>query len=697
MKTKKTNIKYHFFYLMIVSSLLFLCGFMFLPQNNTYSETKWTEVISTQDVQNFLTLGSGTAASPYLISTPAQLATLSSLISSQNASYSAKYYKLTSNIDLSLYEWSPIGTASSLFKGNFDGNGYVISGLKINASSSVLYAGLFGYIDGATIKNLSINNGLVVSSSTTSKTYAGGFVARAANSTLNNLTNLGVKVFSSATTTSYAGGIVGYTQSTNLSRVSNYSSVVSYVKNDTQGLKIYSYSGGIIGMSYGASSTVTYARNNGKIEAYANGNKEQIITVFGLQVPIYTPSAKPSVFAGGIIGEANVIISESFNSGEVISGGETTFVIQSISNVNKLPDESYAGGIAGKSANTITNVFNTGSIKSTASGTEIKTKESAYNIKNGNPQIDEHLSAVWNNQISYNAQSNYAASKYDTFVPTDVKDKLGKVITKTTLGYAGGIVGFSDKSVANSYNDGQVIGGGVEKTAYHNQYISLYVDGTGAFGASRVINKRVYYDIEIKYFEELYYGSINGNINATTTLSYGSSSTQNLEKSINVKSYYNYYFSEPFKETIQNIATNIDTKTSSSEIELSPTDNHIYHDTFSSGEEIKYIDDVKLNFTLSRNDKNAVMNLSMSFVLSYRLDRKPGDGRLTGKYYTATIVSPNYESSISLKQNINYSIVAASNISINNLGSSIWTKDSLNTSVDKKVNNGRPYLKNFYW
>lgn len=51
----------------------------------------------------------------------------------------SKYYELTADIDLSGYEWEPMGTSSYKFRGSFDGNEYKIKNLNI---SSGTYVGL---------------------------------------------------------------------------------------------------------------------------------------------------------------------------------------------------------------------------------------------------------------------------------------------------------------------------------------------------------------------------------------------------------------------------------------------------------------------------------------------------------------------------------------------------------------------------
>jgi len=60
---------------------------------------------------------------------------------------------LKNDLTLDGQEWVPIGNAKKSFKGTFDGNGYIIEGLKIE--KTVDYAGLFGNITG-TVKNLGV-------------------------------------------------------------------------------------------------------------------------------------------------------------------------------------------------------------------------------------------------------------------------------------------------------------------------------------------------------------------------------------------------------------------------------------------------------------------------------------------------------------------------------------------------------------
>ena len=95
----------------------------------------------------------------YLISSEEELAQVSYLFNcTDRTDVQTMKFKLTKNLDMSDYTWLPIGTQSRQFRGTFEGNGYIISGLNTyyNSSISSTYTniGLFGYVNGATIQNL---------------------------------------------------------------------------------------------------------------------------------------------------------------------------------------------------------------------------------------------------------------------------------------------------------------------------------------------------------------------------------------------------------------------------------------------------------------------------------------------------------------------------------------------------------------
>ena len=93
----------------------------------------------------------------YEISNAAQLKWFAGQVNAKNTGIKGM---LTADIDLSTLDeeyWTPIGDgaedANILFGGVFDGNNHVISGLKVRPC---LQSGLFGYTNGATIRNVVI-------------------------------------------------------------------------------------------------------------------------------------------------------------------------------------------------------------------------------------------------------------------------------------------------------------------------------------------------------------------------------------------------------------------------------------------------------------------------------------------------------------------------------------------------------------
>ena len=158
--------------------------------------------------------GSGTAGEPYLIADAADLKAFRDLVAggaaddgeNPNAGLCAK---LTADIDLREEPWEPFapadGHASSAYAGTFDGDGHTIRGLSIDSSAS--NQGLFGWINGATIKNLQVE-GSVVSSGN----YVGGIVGKAQSGTIENCSFTGT--VSCTKNGGYAGGITGYAGNT---------------------------------------------------------------------------------------------------------------------------------------------------------------------------------------------------------------------------------------------------------------------------------------------------------------------------------------------------------------------------------------------------------------------------------------------------------------------------------------------------
>ena len=120
--------------------------------------------------------GSGSSTSPYIIDSAEDLAWMIN-----NHGSALKYFKQTKAINLSEYNWYPIGTSNKPFKGVYDGQGFAIDNMNIpnitNAGNKKIQSnvGLFGFVNSATITNIYLTNanvygndgvGLIASNST---------------------------------------------------------------------------------------------------------------------------------------------------------------------------------------------------------------------------------------------------------------------------------------------------------------------------------------------------------------------------------------------------------------------------------------------------------------------------------------------------------------------------------------------------
>ena len=181
--------------------------------------------------------GNGTEPFPYLIYTAAELAQLATYVNAGTAPYANAgiYYKLMNDIDLSDYGatwnggagWIPIGNNNteanlSIFRGNFDGNGYIISNLyidKINNTNKVNATGLFGWAINSKINNIGIDNCNIQVNATftgNSAQYAAALCARLEGGSISNSYATGlVKHVVNTQGGCETGSIVSYTNITN--------------------------------------------------------------------------------------------------------------------------------------------------------------------------------------------------------------------------------------------------------------------------------------------------------------------------------------------------------------------------------------------------------------------------------------------------------------------------------------------------
>ncbi len=264
--------------------------------------------------------GAGTADEPFLIPDEEQLKVFRYYINEMDPDHGAdKYFRLTANIDLGGDEWTPIGNdTDNRFKGTFDGDGHTIGGLYINTSSD--NQGLFGFISGGTVKNLTVTG------SVTGGRYAGGIEGYCDLScTIENCTS------ECAVTASYgtAGGIAGAFSGGRITGCRNTGAVNGFMEGsggivgslDGEGSvidcfnvgavsTITGYAGGIVGRGPSGGGTITNCYNTGTISADDAGGitGKDSIEVFNCY---YLDSC------GGVKGGGTAMTEAVFNSGEV--------------------------------------------------------------------------------------------------------------------------------------------------------------------------------------------------------------------------------------------------------------------------------------------------------------------------------------------------------------------------------------------
>ena len=261
--------------------------------------------------------GNGTAADPYQIGNADQLMWFAAKVNgSTKKSTSNLCAKLTSDIDLTGKEWTPIGCYNSYsdcvyYGGTFDGAGHTVSGLTINNAKQ--YQALFGYVKGGTIQDLTVKGS--VKTSTTSSSYAAGIVSYGNPVTIKNCTN---EVDVTASAKGYAAGVCAYLGTgSKMESCANKGSVSGYGD----------YVGGVAGTVTGSTTTITGCFNHG----------------------VVTNTGKPGSMnycTGGIAGgiSTGVIVERCGNTGNITSTLKRT------------------GGIAGSAGGTINACFNTGTI-----------------------------------------------------------------------------------------------------------------------------------------------------------------------------------------------------------------------------------------------------------------------------------------------------------------------------------------------
>ncbi len=225
-------------------------------------------------------------------------------------------YVLTANINMAGKAQSPIGNTTTAFTGTFDGGNHTISGLNISGTGRV---GLFGKINSATVKNLTVEGTI-----TSTGNCAAGIVGEAViSSTIENCVNKCDVTITNGCIA--AAGIVGYIRESTTVTVKDCVN-----EGDITATRAL---GGIVGWIFEKSTsdiTISGCSNSGAIKS------TRVVTNAS------TTAEADMADVGGILGLAGDFVSNKTAAGT----GKVT--VKQCKNTGAVEGYFYIGGIVGR-------------------------------------------------------------------------------------------------------------------------------------------------------------------------------------------------------------------------------------------------------------------------------------------------------------------------------------------------------------
>ncbi len=201
--------------------------------------------------------------------------------------------------------WIPLGNSSQKFTGHYNGQGYTISGLRVNRSSSD-YQAFFGYTDGAAISNILLTGAVVHADN-----FGACLVGNNDNSTITNCSCQG------SINGSQCGGLVAVNTNSSIFGCRSAGSITSS--------PFSLYNGGLVSMNTYSSITNSYSWCSvcGSLSGGLIGSDSHSTTT-----NCYSKGSVSGLYSGGMIAEcdsSNVINSfwDTQTSGKSSSAGGT--------------------------------------------------------------------------------------------------------------------------------------------------------------------------------------------------------------------------------------------------------------------------------------------------------------------------------------------------------------------------------------
>ena len=418
------------------------------------------------------------SAQAYNLTTAEQLAGLAKLVNDGTSSFEGKTITLGADIflndtagagagtwaSIARRAWTPIGTSSRPFKGEFDGlagkKNRKIYGLYLNDETKS-YVGLFGYTNGVKISNLDLLVGRV-----TAKDNVGALTGYALTGSVTNV-HSEIKV----TGKNLVGGLIGY-YTGDISKSSVQENVVG--QDSVGGLVGYT-SGSITGTS----SANSYFVGNVSGRKYIGG-----LAGYGSNISkgyVEGSVIGDSSYVGGVIGRASGTIDSSYHIGGNVVGN------------------AYVGGLAGYSKSNVRNSHSEGSVEGKGNYvgglvgfsfylSDGSTYESIYSALNSYFIGDVKGVNFVGGLIGKDSLYRYSSNTSNVYKYISSSYAKGNVIGNN---YVGGIVGSKDDFSANNncaqYNNVRIV------SSYHkdgNVKGSSYVGGIAGFTTGLISGSR---------------------------------------------------------------------------------------------------------------------------------------------------------------------------------------------------------------
>lgn len=402
--------------------------------------------------------GDGTPENPYRIATAEQLALL--VQQTNDGIGGDAYYELTKDINLQkctggTWPWVPIGTATNMFRGHFDGNGHRILNLNQYISDGAVQpvGGLFGYTDQAAISNVQLVEYTVFGNGY----YVGGLVGCAS---MTDISDCSIMQSEIKTTIGVAGGLVGFVDVPLGTGAGVTDPEPCYITNcsvgDAVAIEGFESAGGIVGQVNRYEGQVPCVITNCTV---GNEGYSGLFTII---------SQKD---AGGIVGWfRNGTITGCQNHYDIQAGGEKgvggivgqadEITLNHCTNTGNVYGEYAAGGIVGLSQSEaddglmVINCTNTGQVL-------------VHNILLAGGFVGGIAGNCWNS----------------AFIGCVNKGDVSASVEHRSS--AGGIVGYSAGKLANCYNRGTVL---AVLTVPATQIEELFVGGIVGRWGTQIVN-----------------------------------------------------------------------------------------------------------------------------------------------------------------------------------------------------------------